>query len=108
MAGRNFSVEEVLALLDTGEDFDSMEPVDDPHEVIMEGSDEEFEDFEADLEDEESVHGKNFKINNCVLFIHSYIMQRWTMMRIQESAQPSHLYPSQYCWLHLQLGNVPP
>ena len=39
MAQRHFSTEEVLALLDP-------EDVDDPQEVLLEGSDEEFDDLE--------------------------------------------------------------
>ncbi len=42
MASRLFSSEEVLALLDPEEDCE----LDDPQEVIMEGSDEEFSDLD--------------------------------------------------------------
>ena len=43
MASRVYSREEVLGLLDCNEEQDT----DDPQEVVMEGSDEEFEDLES-------------------------------------------------------------
>lgn len=52
MTQRHFSTEEVVALLDP-------EEVDDPQEVFMEGSDEEFDDLE-DLENGNTFSNVNF------------------------------------------------
>ena len=46
MASRHFTLEEVAAMITAQDDDD----VDDPNEVILEGSDEEFDDLE-ELED---------------------------------------------------------
>ena len=46
MTIRKLSLEEVLALLEPEEDIEEEVELDDPHEVIAEGSDEEFDDLE--------------------------------------------------------------
>ena len=56
MASRVYTREEVLGLLD----YDEEQDIDDPQEVVMEGSDEEFEDLD------EIENGTDTNTNNAI------------------------------------------
>ena len=64
MASRTLSLDEVLALLDPEEVEDGQEPLDDPCEVLLEGSDEEFDGL-AEVEDQaDGSDGTNKAVKN--------------------------------------------
>ena len=73
---RKFCTDEVLAMLDDDDDDGELE-IDDPLEVIMEGSDEEFSDLE-EFDDNEHENGKpNFKSDK-KLYKHFILLERTT------------------------------
>ena len=69
MASRHYSTEEVVGLLEG----DMKEDIDDPQEVVMEGSDEEFEEDLEDLDQTEDGTYINTILPQC--YEHTLIMQ---------------------------------